>query len=117
MVRPACVVERTVDGSDRGETIRGTSRAERSVAFGGNDRISSANGVAETVRCGSGRDMVRADRSDRLIGCERVKRVSVPLLPAARPRVGGPQSTFTVSYKPLLRGIDSIIVTPRCGAS
>ena len=39
----------------------------------GNDTINSRDRRRETVRCGKGtNDRVRADRSDRLIGCERV---------------------------------------------
>jgi Ca2+-binding RTX toxin-like protein len=40
----------------------------------GNDKINSKDGVAELVKCGPGRDTVRADRKDRLSGCERVRR-------------------------------------------
>lgn len=40
----------------------------------GNDTIVANDRVKETVRCGRGRDSVRADKADRLIGCERVKR-------------------------------------------
>ena len=41
----------------------------------GNDTINSVDGVRETVICGSGRDTVRADRVDRLRGCEKITRV------------------------------------------
>jgi uncharacterized delta-60 repeat protein len=41
-------------------------------AGAGNDRISARNGIREVVNCGRGRDIVKADRSDRLRGCERV---------------------------------------------
>ena len=40
----------------------------------GKDFIHAVDGVAETVRCGPGRDRVRADATDRLRGCERVRR-------------------------------------------
>jgi hypothetical protein len=40
-------------------------------AGSGDDAVNSRNGVPETVRCGSGHDVVRADSGDRLIGCER----------------------------------------------
>ena len=50
-------------------------RARRIDAGAGNDYVSVANGRRDTVNCGAGRDRVRADRSDRLQGCERVKRV------------------------------------------
>ena len=53
--------------------------AGRNVLKGGpgNDRINAANGVRDTVDCGRGRrDAVKADRADRLRGCERVRRVA-----------------------------------------
>ena len=40
----------------------------------GADIIDAADGRTDRVRCGSGRDRVRADRFDRLNGCERVRR-------------------------------------------
>lgn len=39
-----------------------------------NDRINSADGERDEVRCGRGRDRVKADAIDSLKGCERVKR-------------------------------------------
>jgi Ca2+-binding RTX toxin-like protein len=36
----------------------------------GSDRVDARNGSRETVRCGPGFDRVRADRRDRLRGCE-----------------------------------------------
>jgi len=41
----------------------------------GNDNIVAANGRHEKIDCGKGRDRVRADRGDRLRGCEKVLRV------------------------------------------
>ena len=38
----------------------------------GNDSIEARNGERDRVLCGTGRDSVRADRFDRLNGCERV---------------------------------------------
>ena len=40
----------------------------------GADIIDAVDGRADRVRCGSGRDRVRADRVDRLSRCERVRR-------------------------------------------
>jgi hypothetical protein len=40
----------------------------------GNDKINVANGKKDSVNCGKGRDSVRADRVDKLTGCERVRR-------------------------------------------
>ena len=58
------------------DILIGGAGTNRFVAGSGNDRVNSANGKRETVNCGSGRrDTVRADRADRLRGCERVIRV------------------------------------------
>jgi hypothetical protein len=43
-------------------------------AGAGNDTINAADGVRESIDCGAGRDTVRADRRDRLRGCEKVTR-------------------------------------------
>lgn len=40
----------------------------------GADTIHARDGVADTVRCGTGRDRVVADRLDRIAGCEVVSR-------------------------------------------
>jgi len=44
----------------------------RDAIFGGSgrDTIDAADGVRETIDCGSGKDTVRADAADRLRGCE-----------------------------------------------
>jgi Ca2+-binding RTX toxin-like protein len=41
----------------------------------GNDFIDAANGAAERVGCGPGRDTVIADARDRLFNCERIQRL------------------------------------------
>lgn len=41
----------------------------------GHDRIQSADGRGERIDCGPGRDRAVVDRSDRVRGCETVKRV------------------------------------------
>ena len=38
------------------------------------DTINSVNGKREIVDCGAGRDSVRADKADRVKGCEKLKR-------------------------------------------
>ena len=40
----------------------------------GNDVINARDGEVDTVSCGPGRDTVRADRRDRVRGCERRRR-------------------------------------------
>ena len=60
-------------GNDRITTGKGKNRVS---AGAGNDNVTSANKKRDVVNCGSGRkDRVRADRIDRLRGCERVRRV------------------------------------------
>ncbi|HEV2060430.1 MAG TPA: calcium-binding protein, partial [Solirubrobacteraceae bacterium] len=67
-------------GSDR---LFGESGHDRIVAGGGrnqidggsgNDSIEARNGERDRIICGPGRDRVRADRYDRLNGCEIVSR-------------------------------------------
>lgn len=58
-------------GDDRLDGGRG-----RDAIFGGsgNDVVEARDGLHETIDCGSGHDTVRADRSDTVRGCERVRR-------------------------------------------
>ncbi len=58
-------------GNDR---LLGGPGNDRLLGGAGNDTIEAADGISETIRCGPGRDTVRADRGDRLTGCERVSR-------------------------------------------
>ena len=69
------------DGNDRlqgGAGKDGLSGGDGRNAYsagGGNDSVNSVNGTRERVNCGGGRrDRVRADRADRLRGCETVTR-------------------------------------------
>jgi hypothetical protein len=54
--------------------LEGGTEADLLDGGSGNDRIDAADRVREVVRCGPGRDAVRADLADRLVGCERVSR-------------------------------------------
>lgn len=58
-------------GADR---LAGGSGVNRYDAGAGNDVVEAANGRAELVSCGSGRDRARVDPGDRVRGCERVTR-------------------------------------------
>ncbi len=62
-------------GGTGGDVITGGPGRNRYDAGMGSDSINAANGVRELVDCGFGRDFVKADRRDRLSGCEKVKRV------------------------------------------
>jgi Ca2+-binding RTX toxin-like protein len=74
----------SLSGGAGNDTLKGGSGKDRIVGGKGKDKIdggagsdtiNSADRVRETVKCGKGRDRVRADRKDRLIGCEKKKRV------------------------------------------
>ena len=63
-----------LNGGSGADVLAGNGGVNRYVAGGGNDRIDATNGRRETVVCGGGRDIVRADRLDRVRGCERILR-------------------------------------------
>ncbi len=58
-------------GGAGNDTLMGGSGRDRIWAGPGNDVIDSRDREVDIVDCGGGRDRVHADRSDRLIGCER----------------------------------------------
>jgi Ca2+-binding RTX toxin-like protein len=62
-------------GGGGADTLIGGPGVNVYQAGPGDDVVRAANGRAETVRCGAGRDEVAADRDDRLSGCERVVRI------------------------------------------
>jgi Ca2+-binding RTX toxin-like protein len=57
------------------DKLTGGSGKDRFSGGPGRDTIKSADGRDEKVNCGKGRDSVRADAGDHLVGCEKVKRV------------------------------------------
>ena len=65
-----------LNGGAGNDKLDGGQGKNTYVGGAGDDAINSANGKKESVNCGNGRrDSVRADRSDRVKGCERVRRV------------------------------------------
>jgi Ca2+-binding RTX toxin-like protein len=81
----------TIDGGQERSSIQGGP---------GDDRVSSSNGVRDSVDCGAGNDRVLADRGDSLRGCESVRRATSPY-PRAKPRRGGRHSTFVIYFRAL----------------
>jgi N-acetylglucosamine-6-sulfatase len=65
---PTC----TQEGTRRDDRIRGTRLPDWICAGGGDDVIRVRGGGRDVVKCGPGRDVVHADRTDRLRGCEGV---------------------------------------------
>jgi hypothetical protein len=64
----------TIEGLAGDDLISGGPGADVLRGGAGNDRIASADGTRDTVACGRGRDIVTADLSDSLNGCEVVSR-------------------------------------------
>jgi Right handed beta helix region/RTX calcium-binding nonapeptide repeat (4 copies) len=58
-------------GSLGADVVVGGQGADDLAGGGGRDRVRAADGVAEKVRCGSGRDRAVVDEDDRVSGCER----------------------------------------------
>jgi hypothetical protein len=89
-----------LDGGPGDDLIGGGQDVSVIRAGPGSDRISSSNGVADSVDCGTGTDRVVADRSDRLHGCEAV-RFAVSPYPLVTPTSGRSGTTFTVYFRAL----------------
>ena len=61
-------------GTPGSDSLAGTRGRDVLCGLGGADTFRTRDGVADVVRCGAGRDVVVADRRDRVAGCERVSR-------------------------------------------
>jgi Ca2+-binding RTX toxin-like protein len=74
-----------LDGGPGRDRLRGGRGADRLLAGGGRNRLSggrgrdrlyAANGRRDAVNCGPGSDSARVDVTDRVRGCEHVRRVA-----------------------------------------
>jgi Ca2+-binding RTX toxin-like protein len=61
-----------VTGSSFADDITGSSGPNTLNGAAGNDSITSRNGVADTVQCGTGTDSAVIDPSDSVAACEHV---------------------------------------------
>jgi Ca2+-binding RTX toxin-like protein len=65
----------TLFGNKGNDTLEGLAGNDRLIGGEGDDTFHARDGDADVIRCGSGRDRVRADRSDTVSSnCERVRR-------------------------------------------
>jgi hypothetical protein len=65
----------TLKGDSGNDSITDAKGRNTIDAGSGNDRVNAVNGSRDRISCGSGRDVVRADRTDRVSkNCERVIR-------------------------------------------
>lgn len=60
-------------GGSGNDVISGGSGQDTISGGAGKDRINAADGERDVVNCGPGKDSVKADKVDRLRGCERVR--------------------------------------------
>lgn len=60
-----------LDGGPGRDKLTGGKGKDTFTGGRGNDTINSRDGIRETVNCGKGRDRVKADKRDKLRGCER----------------------------------------------
>ena len=63
-----------IEGRGGSDEVRGGPGRDRIFGGAGGDSISAVDHRRHVIRCGPGRDRVKADRRDRLRGCERVRR-------------------------------------------
>lgn len=63
-----------LSGGPGADTLVGGAGKDVLIGGRGRDIISAVDGTKDTISCGPGRDVVRADRIDKLSGCERVRR-------------------------------------------
>jgi hypothetical protein len=59
-----------LSGGKGNDTLVGNGGKDALAGGPGNDTINSRDGVSELVKCGPGRDRVKADKTDRLSSCE-----------------------------------------------
>ena len=70
-----------LDGGPGDDTVEGGAGADSVAAGDGADLLRMADGVADGVDCGTGGDIVVADPSDALAGCETVNIPPQPAVP------------------------------------
>jgi Ca2+-binding RTX toxin-like protein len=63
-----------LNGGKGNDSLIGNAGKDSLVGGPGNDTINARDGVAEFVKCGPGKDKARADKKDRLSGCESIRR-------------------------------------------
>lgn len=68
-----------IDGGAGNDRIVGGAGPDRIDAGAGNDTVNAVDGKRDQVDCGSGRrDVIRADRGDKVRNCEKVVRAKPP---------------------------------------
>jgi Ca2+-binding RTX toxin-like protein len=64
----------TLNGSSGSDTLNGSGGSDTLEGGPGDDGVDARDGAPDQVRCGDGADVVRADPSDHLTGCEDIRR-------------------------------------------
>ena len=66
-----------LDGGRGNDRLTGNAAKNSYKGGAGNDSVNAKNGVKESIDCGAGtKDSASADRTDKVKGCEKVKRAS-----------------------------------------
>ena len=63
-----------LSGGPGADTLVGGAGKDVLIGGPGRDIINAVDGTKDTISCGPGRDVARADRVDKVSGCERVRR-------------------------------------------
>jgi Putative metal-binding motif len=66
-------VANEIEGGDGGDVIDGLGGRDTLGGGTGNDRITSRDGVQESVECGDGNDLAVTDEFDSALNCETVQ--------------------------------------------
>lgn len=108
----------TIDAGSGNDDVGGGQGRDKVKAGAGNDRVSSRDGYAETIDCGPGKDVLRADTKDKGVGCETIHRQPNPF-PAMVKSTGDDRTTFSLRWENVAGLGDSyryyVTITGPCG--
>jgi dienelactone hydrolase len=65
--------DQVIGGPDNDKVVGG-SGVDMLIGGSGNDKLKAKDGERDVVKCGGGKDKAKADRKDRVKGCEKVRR-------------------------------------------
>jgi hypothetical protein len=109
----------TIAGGGGADQVHGGAAVDAIDGGDGDDMIDSTDGRPELVVCGPGTDTAVADRSDVLVGCERVQVTGRALRRKRLQRhSGGRRSSFRMRFvapQPAAAGEYRVLVSAPCG--
>lgn len=75
----------TISGGEGKDRLWGNNGVDSVDGGNGNDRLDARDGLAELVRCGTGKDEAYADKADKPVGCEKTHTTKVKTKGEAAP--------------------------------